>query len=93
MDKKLKTKRQIQIVYKTEDGRTSIVDGEVSSKNRNSLFIRVFKKVILSIDRKHYDLVDFVPSVLKILRKDIQNTNPIKHELKYVTEGFDDGEY
>lgn len=84
----------VEIIYEMENGRTSIINGKVFSKNREFFIVKLFKRVILSLNNKEkYDLVEITSSTIKILRKSIQKINPVVHNFNYATEGFDDGEY
>lgn len=86
-------KDKVQVVFKMEDGRTGIVDGKILCKRKNSFIVKAFKKVVLSLSGTGYDLVEMTSSTIKILRKSIQNINPISHEFNLATDGIDDGEY
>jgi hypothetical protein len=90
---RLRVKEKAQIVFKIKDGRTSIVDGVIFSRNKKSFLVKVFKRIIFSIDEKKYDLVEFASSTIRIFKKDIQKMNPINRNFNIAIEGIDDGEY
>ena len=93
MGKKVIMEKNVEIIYKIEDGRTSIVDGKISSRSKDSFFVRAFKRVIFSLDRKRYDLSEVTSSTIKILRKNIEKINPLNCNFNLATEGTDDSEY
>lgn len=92
MEKELKVHEKAQIVF-TKDGKTNIVDGEVSGKNKKSFLVKCFKRVVWSLDKSKYDLVEVTSATIKILRKNIQNIIPLKHDFNVAIEGTDDYEY
>lgn len=93
MGKKVIMGKNVEIIYKIEDGRTSVVDGKISSISKDSFVVKAFKRVIFSLDQKRYDLFEITSSTIKILRKSIQKRNSVVNNFNYATEGFDDGEY
>ena len=62
MENKAILGEKVEIVYKTDDGRTNIVDGEISSSSKEFFVVKAFKRVILSLDQTRYDLFEVTSS-------------------------------
>ena len=85
--------KNVEIIYKMKDGRTGIVNGEILSKSKESFIVKMFKRAILSFDKKKYDLCEITSAKIEIFCKRIEKINSMNREFNLATEGWDDGGY
>jgi len=85
--------KNVEIIYKMEDGRTSVVNGEILSKSKKSFIMKMFKRAILSFDKKKYDLCEITSAKIEIFCERIEKINSISRKFNFATEGWDDGGY
>jgi hypothetical protein len=93
MKRKVSVNEKVEIVYKMEDGRISIVDGEIISCHENSYVMELFKRVVFSLSEKTYDLFEISFSRVEILFNSIKCVNSIDGVFNLSTEGIDDDGY
>lgn len=90
MKKKTAIVKNVEITYKRKDGKTSVIDRKVSSENKDSFVVKVFKRVIFSLDKTRYDLFEVTSSTIKIFLKSVEKMSLLDSNFNLATEGIDD---
>ncbi len=93
MNKQPNVGDNIKVIFTENEGIVNILIGKILKKNRKTLSLKSFKKVVYNLKKKVNIIVDLTPTIEKIKYKNTKQVSILSYNLDSSTQAWDDGEY